>query len=311
MDSSFMSKAMRRCRPLMALVALLAAAVPAQARELERVESPYNSIFITKDDANGLIGLTFGYNRRYYTESLYNPRDEMELPVVYTRFMTVALAYRDTAPKNIVEIGFGGGRTSWYLHKSLPDAAVMSVELDPDVIRLAKQYFGIREEPDFAVTESDGRRYLMKNEGRDDLILIDAYRGPFVPFHLLTKEFYELVKSRLAPGGVVAQNVEPSTMLFDAALATVSAVFDNVDVYPADGNVIVVAYSGRAMTTDQLVANGKKLQQALNLRYPLTDLLAHRNTHFHAEPTKVLTDDFAPVEALQAIEVHNRKWASP
>ncbi len=90
------------------------------------------------------------------------------------------------------------------------------IELDKDVVDLAKKYFKFQETARLRTVVSDGRAYLLKDPEKWDVILIDAYRGPFVPFHLLTKEFYTLVKSRLNPGGVVVQNIEPSTMLFDS-----------------------------------------------------------------------------------------------
>ena len=130
-----------------------------------------------------------------------------------------------------VEIGLGGGRTITYLNASLPDSAILAVEIDKDVVDLAKKYFKFTESASMRAVVADGRSFLMRDNDKWDVILIDAYRGPFVPFHLLTKEFYTLVKSRLAPGGVVVQNIEPSTMLFDSAAATLNSVFPSVDLY--------------------------------------------------------------------------------
>ena len=60
----------------------------------------------------------------------------------------------------------------------------------------------------------------------------------------MTKEFYEFAKARMQPGGVLVQNVEPTTMLFEAAVATLRSVFDQVEFYAASGNVVTVAYDG-------------------------------------------------------------------
>jgi spermidine synthase len=144
--------------------------------------------------------------------------------------------------------------------------------------------------------------------------LIDAYRGPFVPFHLLTKEFYALVKDHLADGGVVAQNIEPSTMLFDSAVKTIHAVFANLDFYLAGGNVVTIAYDGPPRGKDDLKRMAGERDKAYGPRYALTDMLAKRrsmmgNGESIIDPkAKLLTDDFAPVESLKAIERHNRKW---
>ena len=163
--------------------------------------------------------MTFGYNKRIYTESVTNTNDRTELPVVYTRYMTAALPYAAKLNR-ILEIGFGGGTTAWYLHRYLPNTKITSVELDDKVFELSEKYFGIRKGPNFDVHIRDGRRHLMRSREKYDVLMIDAYRGPFVPFHLMTKEFYEFAKARMQPGGVLVQNVEPTTMLFEAAVAT-------------------------------------------------------------------------------------------
>jgi spermidine synthase len=282
----------------------------AQAEKLlESKESLYNNIYVYQ--RGDIVAMTFGFNKTIYTESEYNTKDDRDLPVAYTRFMTAGLMYAKKL-ESVVEIGFGGGRTSWYLHRFLPDVPVMSVELDPEVIDLAHKYFGIKAEPNFKVVNQDGRIFLANAPQKFDVILIDAYRGPFVPFHLLTKEFYEIVKAHLSEGGVVMQNVEPSTMLFDSAVKTINSVFPEVDFYLAEGNVVTVAYEG-ARTPEQLATLAKARDQQFGLRYKLTDMLAQRRRLSGETATidasaKVLTDDFAPVEALKAIDSHNRKW---
>jgi spermidine synthase len=277
---------------------------------LEQQESLYNNIYVYQDGP--YVSMTFGHNRALYTESIFNTKDERELPVAYTRFMTASLSYAKRLD-SILEIGFGGGRTASYLHRFLPNARITSVELDPVVVGLARKYFGVKEEPNFRVVSQDGRIFLSQSSERYDVILIDAYRGPFVPFHLTTKEFYLLVKSRLNDGGVVAENVEPSTLLFDAVAKTVNAVFPQLDLYFADGNMVTIAYDGAVRDAGDLARVSGERQAALQLRYDLRDMLAQRQ-HYHPRIVPdgpqpiVLTDDFAPVEALKAIEVHNRKW---
>ncbi len=296
-----------------------AADEPAQAQAAGRTlvesrESLYNNIYVYRE--GNYLAMTFGYNRALYTESVYNTRDDRDLPVAYTRFMTASLLYAKNI-HTILEIGFGGGRTCWYLHRFLPDVSVTSVELDPVVAELAHKYFGISDEPNFHLVNRDGRLFLQESKDKYDIILIDAYRGPFVPFHLLTKEFYTLVKAHLADGGVVAQNVEPSTMLFDAAVKTIHSVFPQEDFYLAEGNVVTIAYDGPPQAPDALAKSAADRENAFHFRYDLSQMLAQRrrlppDTGTTIDPNaKVLTDDFAPVEALKAIENHNRKWPDP
>ena len=293
-----------------ALVGVAAAPAQDSRNLLESKESLYNNIYVYEQPP--YVSMTFGHNRRIYTESVYNTRDDRDLPVEYTRFMTASLMYAKDV-HSVLEIGFGGGRTSWYLHRFLPNVQVTSVELDPTVVALARKYFGIKEEPNFQVVNRDGRLFLQESKEHYDLILIDAYRGPFVPFHLLTKEFYQIVREHLADGGVVAQNVEPSTMLFDSAVKTINAVFPQLDFYRADGNIVTVAYDGAERKPEDLAGVARDRDKAYGLRYSLLAMLSQRR-HIQIaggnviDPNaKVLTDDFAPVETLKNIERHNRK----
>jgi len=305
---------MRIRSAILGMLASTALSVACSAQDsrnlLDSKESLYNNIYVYEQPP--YRSMTFGHNKRIYTESIYNTSDDKDLPVDYTRFMTASLMYAKNV-RSILEIGFGGGRTAWYLHRFLPDVSVTSVELDPTVLELAKKYFGIKDEPKFQVVNRDGRIFLNESKERYDIILVDAYRGPFVPFHLLTKEFYQIVKDHLAEGGVVAQNVEPSTMLFDSAVKTINAVFPNLDFFRAEGNIVTVAYAGPAREAEDLATVARDRDKAYGLRYTLQDMLAQRR-HIQIDGgkvidanAKVLTDDFAPVETLKTIERHNRK----
>jgi spermidine synthase len=299
---------------------LLAAAIllsnPAASKEpgtlIESRESLYNQIFIYKE--NNLLLLTFGFNKAIFDESAYNPADELELPAPYTRFMTVGLAYaRNIA--SVAEIGFGGGRTAWYLHRTLPDAPIVSAELDPVVVELSRKYFGIKEEPNFSAVNQDGRQFLTQSTQHYDIILLDAFHGPTVPFHLLTKEFYRLVADRLNEGGIVLQNLNPDNALFDSVVKTMAAAFTQTDLFLADGNAVIAAYQGPARSRDALAQLAKSRQAAVKARYDLTGLVSQRrltNLAGAVDPAaKLLTDDFAPAEALKAIDKHNRQWPAP
>ena len=285
----------------------LQAVVRAVAQEnglLEKRESIYNNIFIFGDKEN--VAMTFGHNKRYYTESSMRLSDPGLLTVDYTRYMTLGVAYPPKADR-IVEIGLGGGRTVSYLKGAMPDTAILAVEIDKDVVDLAKKYFKFAESATLRAVVADGRSYLMRDSEKWDVIMIDAYRGPFVPFHLLTREFYTLVKSRLNPGGVVVQNIEPSTMLFDSATATLRTVFPSVDLYDGGGNVVAVGYEGASLPQPELLARAARAQERYQFRHDLRTLAANRRVL--TRPTgKILTDDFAPVETMRAIEKNNEKW---
>ena len=139
-------------------------------------------------------------------------------------------------------IGLGGGSISTYFGRAMPDVHIDTVELDQRVIDVAKQYFALRETPRVRYIAADGRVFLNRSKDHYDLILLDAYRGGYVPFHLLTREFYTLVKSRLTPGGAVAFNVHDGTKLYHSTVRTLGEVFPTVDLYPSGmGEVIAIA----------------------------------------------------------------------
>jgi spermidine synthase len=272
---------------------------------ITQVESLYNDIYLYKD-LNGYYQMQFGANRLRYIESIVNPNDPLELPVSYTQAMTAGLAYAENL-RSAAIIGLGGGRTAWYHHKSVPELQFTAVELDPDVARIAANYFAVKPEPNFEVAVQDGRVWLAKTDKTFDIILVDAYRGPFVPFHLLTTEFYELVAQHLKPGGVAVQNVEPTTMLFDSAAATISAAFDHLVFLRGEGNIVIVAYNGPEKDEAWLQKVARERTAQYRLRYDLNQIIARRYPADWNRNTRPLTDDFAPVEFLHAIERHNAK----
>ncbi len=271
---------------------------------IESVESEYNNIYVVK--RGQLLFMNFGHRDSHFVESIYDMLDPTSLPARYTRYMTIAPAY-PARFQRAAFVGLGGGRTASYLVRSFPELKLDVAELDPEVIRLAKKYFGVEEQDRMKIFAQDGRIFLNRTKNTYDAVFLDAYRGPFVPFHLMTREYFELIKKRLNPGGIVAQNVEPSTMVLDSAIKTLGTVFRNVDTYEAGGNVVVIAYDGDAIPIERLRERGKALTAQHKLRYDIAELLGAKQVIRPQAGAKILTDDFAPVEMLKTIRRHNER----
>src|SRR5262249_5314398 len=188
-----------------------AAALNRADGRIAHLETEYNDIFITK--RRDQLVMSFQVKGFDYTESVVNLADPDDLPLPYARVMTIAVVY-PSAPRNILMLGLGGGSIATYLGRFLPEAAITTVEVDPGVIAAAKVHFGLRETDRVRYRAGDGRIFLNRDHERYDLILLDAYRGGYVPFHLLTREFYALVRQRLAPGGAAAFNVHDGSRLY-------------------------------------------------------------------------------------------------
>jgi spermidine synthase len=231
-----------------------------------------------------------------YTESRIDLADPDVIPARYLRLMTTALAY---APQvdSVLLIGLGGGVLTSYLGRFLPDARIDSVEIDPGVIDTAKTWFGVKETERMRIVASDGRVFLNRNRNLYDVALIDAYLGGSVPFHLMTKEFYTLLKRRLVPGGVAVFNIHEPNRLFPVSVRTLQAVFATVDVYYSGfGEVAVVATDAPRAAAERRAA---ELQKKYGFRHSLPELLAQRS-ELDPGSGEVLTDDFAPVDVYVA-----------
>jgi len=267
--------------------------------EVVHLETEYNDLFINKHGS--LLSLSSRYKGRPdYIESAVDLKDPDVLPVQYNRIMPVALAYPPDT-RRILMIGLGAGSISTYLARAMRQAQIDVVELDPGVIAAGKEYFGLRETDKVHFIESDGRVYLNRHKDTYDLILLDAFRELGVPFHMLTREFYALVKAHLNPGGAVASNVVANTKLYLSTLVTLHAVFPTVDVYPAwsepnQTQAIAVAVPAPRPNAQDLRQHARALQTEYHFRYPLPALVDTRITELHSKGVDVLTDDFAPAD---------------
>ena len=263
---------------------------------IAHIETEYNDIFITK--RQNLLTMSFQIKGWDYTESVSNLLDPDDLPLRYAQVMTVATLYPE-APKKVLMLGLGGGSISTYLGRFMPETAITTVEIDPGVIKAAKSYFGLLVSERMRYLAGDGRVFLSRGGERYDLILLDAYRGGYVPVHLLTREFYALVKERLTPGGAAAFNVHDGTKLYASTVKTLSEVFPGLDLYPTGmGEVIAVATATPAPGKESLERKGAALQERHDFRFPLPQILQRRMDKplSQAASGDVITDDFAPAD---------------
>lgn len=150
-------------------------------------------------------------------------------------------------PGRLLLVGLGGGSVAKAFRRD--GWSVDTVEIDPVVTEVARQWFGLQPE-DTVVHHEDGRQFLLENTDPFDLIILDAFGSSSIPFHLITKEAFALARSELAPGGVLAMNLEAvgwHDIIVHAVAATLGEVFAHVQVLPMEeppsefGNVILMA----------------------------------------------------------------------
>jgi spermidine synthase len=281
---------------------------------IAHTETAYNDIFVSK--VKTLLKMSFQWKGWYFYESAVNLVDGDDLPMLYARVVGLAAVYPQDI-KRVLVLGLGGGAVPLYLARSLPDATVDSVEVDPGVIEDAKKYFGLRETERFHLIESDGRIYLNRHSEKYDIIVLDAFSGSYIPFHMMTKEFYQLVRDHLAPHGVVAINILPSVKLYDSNVRTLKLVFDNLDFFDSgdptvdETNVIVFGRSDAA-SEDQQRQQAAAAQQRYKFHFDLSQLIAARRIPApKAANGEVFTDDFAPVNVYDALGRRYRRQHEP
>jgi spermidine synthase len=157
-------------------------------------------------------------------------------------------------------------------------------------------------EPNLHVTVADGRYWMATQAGRYDVILIDAYRQPYIPFYLTTREFFESAKAHLQPSGVLAINVgrtPADNRLVDALSGTLNAVFPNVFTIEASQrftNTVIYATSGPA-TVERFTALAQA-EANPKLQPIIAEALTNGNVRRAPPNGIVFTDDLAPVERL-------------
>jgi spermidine synthase len=113
----------------------------------------------------------------------------------------------DRPVERVAILGNAGGTTARAFGVYYPRASIDGVELDPAVTAAGRRFLGLGENPRLHVHTADARPFLRRTHERYDLVFVDAYRPPYVPFYLATREFFRLVRERLRPGGILALNV--------------------------------------------------------------------------------------------------------
>ncbi len=173
-------------------------------------------------------------------QSSMNRKDPVSLELVYSRFASLGLVLRPDAARALF-IGLGGGSMARTFHHAFPELEIDSVEIDPEVIEVARKFFGFREDPRQRVHNGDGRTFLTRAAARFDLILLDAFYADNMPFHLITREFLDTARDRLSADGVLVINLigalrGSESGFVRAALKTLEGIFPQVYTFPTFGN---------------------------------------------------------------------------
>lgn len=260
------------------------------------------------------------------TQSTMSLADPLEGGFDYTALFHIPVVLNPAAGRALF-VGLGGGTGPKQFLHDYPEMQVDVVELDPLMVEVAREYFFMPEDPRLDVAIADGRRYLLRAAPETyDAIIVDAYAagrfGSFVPYHLVTQEYLELIRSRLKPGGVMVYNVihisgKKTSRMVASVRHTTEAVFSDVYLFHAElsGNAIIVArraipgdadlqewpngpWQGETLTAEGFQDLGRQLAESGQLKRPV---VVERMGHFAPDGLRnakglLLTDNFAPVD---------------
>ena len=302
-----------RARPVALAAALAALAVPALAAAaptgvrppdrgilLHERESAYNYIQVVDQDGRRSLIL----NEGHAVHSVYDP-DELLTGGPWDYFMVAPLMVEDTTepePRDVLVIGLAGGTVARQLTAAYGPIPIVGVEIDPEIDLVARDYFALGELDNVDVIVADGRYALRTSDATFDLIGVDAYRQPYIPFQLTSREFFQDVAAHLRPGGVAVVNAgrtRTDFRLVEALAATMRDVFPHVVAIDVDRytNTILIG-SHAPLSADALIANVERLPEGSPVRDVAGWALTTGNIRAIEPGGLVFTDDRAPVELV-------------
>jgi spermidine synthase len=262
----------------------------------------------TRDSHYGRLQITESRTRELSIDGLIQGGMDLAngLPVYeYPYFLQFVPTALQPDGERALVIGLGVGMVpGWYVQRGM---TVDVVDIDPDVVELARRYFGFTTNGRVAV--EDARTFLAAPGPSYDYILLDVFSGDVTPGHLLSREAVALVAGRLAEGGVLAMNLIGSlgtdNFMTASVVATLRTAFDTVELMPTfdpsrnatgEGNLIVVAYQGphRAVTPRVLSPVHRLAADQVRAN------LGRRYRFAPGTPSIVLTDDYNPIDVYDA-----------
>lgn len=277
---------------------LLSATSPVKAAEglLYEAESPYHYIQVVEEDGERRLLL----NEGGAIHSVYHP-DRILSGGIWDFFLLAPFFSPDTEADEVgslLLIGLAGGTVARQYTSVYGPIPIDGVEIDPGVVDAGRAFFGM-DWLNLRPIVEDGRRFLLETGEVYDVIAVDAYRQPYIPFYLTTREFFQAARDHLTPGGVVAVNAARTASdarLVEVLAGTMGDVFEGVYLLDAPGetNTLVIG-------TQEEARLGPVYGNLIRLSDPTLLQVASwasDRIRLYEGDGPVFTDDRAPVEHL-------------
>jgi len=286
---------------LIALIALLASgqSLKNNTGQIYETESAYNYIQVAQQNGFTILRLNEGQG----VHSIYHP-DILQYNGPWDQFLVSPYFYANRKPsdvKRVAIVGLAAGTTARQMTAVYGAIPIDGFELDPKIVEVGQKYFGMTM-PNLNIHIGDGRLGLEQSPYKYDIIAVDAYRPPYIPAHMTTQEFFEIVASHLADDGVLTINsasVPGDRRLINGLATTMGTVFPSIYTVDIPGTLNTMIFATKQKTQpENLAANFVAFSQDPNT-YPLlisTMQTTFANLKSGYEVTTVFTDDHAPIE---------------
>lgn len=278
---------------------------PAMGELLYEKESAYNYIQVVREGSRVSLML----NEGHAVHSIYDPNNPLT-GGPWDYWLVAPYFNKDFKPsdmKGMAMIGSAAGTAAHLYSVVYPTVHVDGVEIDPEIVDVGRRFFDLGSLTNTTTHEQDGRTYL-QTEGENKkwtVVGIDAYRQPYIPFHLTTKEFFQEVSDHLTPDGVAMINAGRTgsdTRLVDALANTMLQVYPNVYVIdvPTMANSMVIG-TKQPTKLQNFADNAAAIGNSNPLLKQVFDASLQKGNIREVKPNAagyVFTDDRAPVEEV-------------
>lgn len=221
--------------------------VKASPGMIYEAESAYNYIQVLQIDSFRYLRLNEGQG----VHSIYHPTQLFYggpwSQVLVAPYFNPPPAEKITVDR-IAILGLAAGTTARQASVVYPQAKIDGFEIDPKIIEVGKQFFGMEDLPNLTVFTQDARWGIAHSNNTYDIISVDAYRTPYIPPHLVTQEFFQLLYDKLNPDGFVVINVGRSSVdrtLVEAMCATMATTFPQIFVMDIPNSMNTIAFAAK------------------------------------------------------------------
>jgi len=241
--------------------------------------------------------------RTSLTQSWMNLEDPLYLSAFYTQMAMLGLIWANPVQRACI-IGFGGGRIPMLLHHSFPQAVIDCADIDPQMVAVATNFFGVQFDHRLRLTIKDGREFLARRAPQPpyNFILIDVFLGNgYTPYRLFTREFYQLCHRHLSADGVVIVNILDNDPFYAEKIKTIQSVFEHVYVAKTAGNSVLFGCAGPLQSKAWLVKQATAIQAQHQFTFPFVRYAANLRLEAdlnallpHLAQATILTDAAPP-----------------